>query len=108
MQPTAGATECYFVFDKDDLTFENDIYSIPIEVTVISGDAFENGTDTAGNKRVYSNYKITLEVCMQDDDLTASAAKPGTTVSDYLIYTHAKICTERIEPTEGGGGSEEP
>ena len=106
--PTAGATECYFIFDKDYLTLENDIYCIPIEVTVISGDAFENGTDTAGNKRVYSNYKITLEVCMQEDNLVASEAKPGTSVSDYLIYTHAKIYTERIDPTEGGGGGEEP
>lgn len=106
--PTAGATEYYFIFDKVHLTLENDIYCIPIEVTVISGDAFENGTDTAGNKRVYSNYKITLEVCMQEDDLVASEAKPGTSVSDYLIYTHAKIYTERIDPTEGGGGGEEP
>ena len=104
--PTAGETDCYFVFDKDDLTLENDIYSIPIDITVISGDAFENGTDTAGNKRVYSNYKITLEVCMQEDDLVASEAKPGTTDSDYLIYTHAKIYTDRITPTEAGGGEE--
>ena len=43
---------------------------------------------------------------MQEDDLVASEAKPGTTGSDYLIYTHAKIYTERITPTEAGGGDE--
>ena len=101
---TAGSTECSFVFDKNDLNFINDIYSIPIELTIISGDDFENGTDTNGNKRIYSNYKITLEVTMQDSSSTDAAAKTGTFATDYLIYTHAKIYTERVTPPSGVGG----
>lgn len=106
LTPAANATECECILDKSTLDFENDIYSIPIDVVVISGDDFENGTDTAGNKRVYSNYKIILEVTMQEDNLASTEARAGTYATDYLIYTHAKIYTNRVYPSEGSGGSE--
>lgn len=98
-----GAKECSCILDKSSLEFENDVYSIPIDVTVISGDNFENGADSDGNKRVYSNYKITLEVTMQEDNLTATEARAGTFATDYLIYTNAKIYTDRVTPPSGGG-----
>ena len=93
-----GNTECIFVINKNTLSFANEIYNIPIEVTVLSGDAFENGTDSDGNKRVYSNYKVTLEVTMQTDGNVNTAAGIGTYATDYLIYTHAKIFTGRVTP----------
>ena len=97
-----GAEEWIYVFDKDDLTFANNVYSIPFDLTVISGSDFETGTDTSGAKRQYSNYKIKLEVSMQETSATNGSDKTGTWSTDYLIYTHAKLYTGRVEPVAAG------
>ena len=93
-----AATEWIYVFDKDDLTLANNVYSIPINLTIISGSDFETGEDSNGDKRQYSNYKIKLEVSMQDSSATNDTDKTGTWATDYLIYTHAKLYTGRVEP----------
>ena len=92
------ATEWIYVFDKKDLTLANNVYSIPFDLTIISGSDFETGTDTDDQKRKYSNYKIKLEVSMQETSATDATDKTGTWSTDYLIYTHAKLYTGRVEP----------
>ncbi|MBP0974082.1 MAG: hypothetical protein J5851_09285 [Oscillospiraceae bacterium] len=92
--------EWVYVFRKSDFALENNIYSIPIDVTVISGEAFEAQNDTFGQPKLYSNYKITLNVSLQDTDDTDTADNSVTLANDYLIYTHAKLFTGRIIPAE--------
>lgn len=65
----------------------DETYDVTTKFNVITGEAFE------GRKQLYANYKVqlTAELLDKKDDPIA-----GTTVSDYIIYTNARINTSFI------------
>lgn len=60
-------------------------FSIPL--TINSGSTLENANQT------YSNYQVRLTVSLSNKDTAIN----GSTTSDYIIYTNAKIVTDLIE-----------
>ena len=83
-----------FIFDKSVLDYNpsTNTYTIPIELTIKSGDDFEEAGDL-----VYSNYKVELEVSMLT---TESSTTKKAVANDWLIYTHAKVYTGRVDPAK--------
>lgn len=55
---------------------------IPVDLTVLTGEPFEQA------KYTYANYKVRLEAELLDN---SGHVINGTNVSDYIIYTNAKI-----------------
>lgn len=70
------------------LGYEGDeTYDVTTKFNVITGKAFED------RNQLYANYKVQLTAELLDEkDSTIS----GTTVSDYIIYTNARINTSFI------------
>lgn len=55
---------------------------IPVDLTVLTGSAFE------AKYLTYANYRVTLSVVLQDED---GKTIEGSSASDYIVYTNAKI-----------------
>lgn len=66
---------------------KNNTYDVTTKFNVITGKAFEDKGQT------YANYKVQLTAELLDKDRNPIA---GTTVSDYIIYTNARINTSFI------------
>ena len=55
---------------------------IPVDLTVLTGSAFE------AKYLTYANYRVKLSVVLQDED---GKTIEGSSASDYIVYTNAKI-----------------
>lgn len=81
---TANGDDAYtFTISYD----KSNTYDVTTKFNVITGKAFEN------NNQTYANYKVQLTAELLDKDSNPIA---GTTVSDYIIYTNARINTSFI------------
>ena len=60
-------------------------FNIPLNINT--------GTILEGQKEIYSNYQVELTVSLYKDETLITGSK----VTDYVIYTNAKIKTELIE-----------
>lgn len=100
--PVYYETSAYtYVFAKDDVAeFENEdnVYKIPITFSAKTG----NQTNFKNNSSyLYANYKIELIVSLFDHDGTEDENKwsnhmSNSAVSDFVIYTNARIYTDLI------------
>ena len=69
-------------------SFDKDVpIQIPIDLTVITGVAFE------ARGFSYANYKVALTVELLDND---GNSIPYSSASDYIIYTNAKILAYKV------------
>ena len=76
-----------FNYDAD-----KNIYQIPVDFNAVIDSAF-------GKTKKFSNYKINLEVEMYTEyEPTNDNKIDGSNDSDHVIFTHAKILTDVIEP----------
>ena len=96
-----GPNEYTYVFNASDLEFENEpnVYKIPIEFDVLTG----NKTSFSNSSK-YANYKVKLTVCMFDHDGSTDTTTAWSNYMNksnddsYVIYTNARIYTDRIRP----------
>lgn len=82
--------------DKFESTFDwnsasynpGQVIQIPIDYSILTGSEFEKRGLT------YANYKVTLTVSLLDKD---SKELEGSSATDYIIYTNAKVLTDVIQ-----------
>ena len=94
-----NSTTHTYVFNIDDVAqFENEqyVYKIPITFNALTG----NQTDFK-DTYFYANYKVELTVSLFDHDESTdtvawSDSMGNSTVSDWVIYTNARIYTDII------------
>ena len=95
----ANPTTHTYIFDIDDVEqFENEqyVYKIPITFNALTGSQ-TNFKDTY----LYANYKVELTVSLFDhdgstDSVAWSDHMGNSTISDWVIYTNARIYTDII------------
>lgn len=94
-----NSTTHTYIFDIDDVAqFENEqyVYKIPITFNAITGNQ-TNFKDTY----YYANYKVELTVSLFDHDGSTDTGPwsdhmSNSTVSDWVIYTNARVYTDLI------------
>lgn len=64
------------------------VIQIPIDYSILTGSEFEKQGLT------YANYKVTLTVSLLDKD---NKELEGSSATDYIIYTNAKVLTDVIQ-----------
>ena len=64
------------------------VIQIPIDYSILTGSEFEKRGLT------YANYKVTLTVSLLDKD---NKELEGSSATDYIIYTNAKVLTDVIQ-----------
>lgn len=94
---TATHTYVFNISDVEQFENEQYVYKIPITFNVFTGN--QTGfKDTY----LYSNYKVELTVALFDHNDSTDTAAPwsdrmgNSTVSDWVIYTNARIYTDLI------------
>lgn len=95
-KPTFSADSAENRTDKFETTFDwnsasynpGQVIQIPIDYSILTGSEFEKRGLT------YANYKVTLTVSLLDKD---SKELEGSSATDYIIYTNAKVLTDVIQ-----------
>ena len=95
-KPTFSAGSAENRKDKFETTFDwnsasynpGQVIQIPIDYSILTGSGFEEQGLT------YANYKVTLTVSLLDKD---SKELEGSSATDYIIYTNAKVLTDVIQ-----------
>ena len=95
-KPTFSANGAENRKDKFETTFDwnsasynpGQVIQIPIDYSILTGSEFEKRGLT------YANYKVTLTVSLLDKD---SKELEGSSATDYIIYTNAKVLTDVIQ-----------
>ena len=95
-KPTFSADSAENRTDKFENTFDwnsasykpGQVIQIPIDYSILTGSGFEEQDLT------YANYKVTLTVSLLDKD---SKELEGSSATDYIIYTNAKVLTDVIQ-----------
>ena len=86
-------TSWVFIYDKDDLELNGNIYQIPIEFTPYTGANLETG-DT----RKYANYGLSLKVSMLVNADDIDPIVNSDPAADYVKWTNARITTKQVTP----------
>ena len=95
-KPTFSANSAENRKDKFETTFDwnsasynpGQVIQIPIDYSILTGSEFEKQGLT------YANYKVTLTVSLLDKD---NKELEGSSATDYIIYTNAKVLTDAIQ-----------
>lgn len=95
-KPTFSANSAENRTDKFESTFDwnsasynpGQVIQIPIDYSILTGSEFETQGLT------YANYKVTLTVSLLDKD---NKELEGSSATDYIIYTNAKVLTDVIQ-----------
>ena len=95
-KPTFSADSAENRTDKFENTFDwnsasykpGQVIQIPIDYSILTGSEFETQDLT------YANYKVTLTVSLLDKD---NKELEGSSATDYIIYTNAKVLTDVIQ-----------
>ena len=95
-KPTFSADNKENQNDVFDYTFEwnsasykpGQVIQIPIDYSILTGSEFETQDLT------YANYKVTLTVSLLDEK---DNPLEGSSATDYIIYTNAKVLTDVIQ-----------
>ncbi len=95
-KPTFSDKDATNRTDKFESTFKwnsasynpGQVIQIPIDYSILTGSEFENRGLT------YANYKVTLTVSLLDKD---NKELEGSSATDYIIYTNAKVLTDVIQ-----------
>ena len=95
-KPTFSADSAENRTDKFESTFKwnsasynpGQVIQIPIDYSILTGSEFEKRGLT------YANYKVTLTVSLLDKD---NKELEGSSATDYIIYTNAKVLTDVIQ-----------
>lgn len=78
-----------YTFKWDSASYKpGQVIQIPIDYNILTGSEFETQDLT------YANYKVTLTVSLLDKD---NKELEGSSATDYIIYTNAKVLTDVIQ-----------
>ena len=96
----ASATEYSFILPRSAVATngDNNLLTIPISFSVFTGSDVTEGESASfeGKGLMYSNYKITVSCEMLENASDESTGYSASHVSQYIIYTNAKLIKDYI------------
>ncbi len=99
-----SATEYSFIVPRSSVATngDNNLLTIPISFSVFTGSDVTPGESGSfeGKGLMYSNYKITVSCEMLQNDTDEETNKSVSRVSNYIVYTNAKLIKDFISEEE--------
>ena len=88
-----------FVYPVSAFEYKSQTYQIPIDYSIFTGstDEFE------GSNMKYSNYQVIVTVSLLDENQDLIS---GSSATDYIKYTNARIFVGRVDPNKTGSGNQ--